>query len=1050
LSSSTSNPSNLIKFERNGKFLGGDSAVGVEIIPPAADLEVVKALASNSPFPQRTIELGHGSVKASAGRNILFGDGSGQVSFNGSASAFAQLGVYFDPDTMLAALELNDNIAPGMKMEKDPNVLYSVLRWGYDVKASAHGSIAMGAPGGITFGVDGAKEGLYAVIRRLEKNTGALTTVGETLNSWMMPSQIRSIDDLKPGTWLIADIDGSIALQLGAQFGYDFNWVQQAQLGGLKGDIGLRIQLGVSAALGFESSGQYALVVGRDLAGDQDKHLRLRLFKQRKKGWDFAFDSDATVQGVNFLPASMDGFIQAVFGVHGAQIVKDLNVLRKWTDPNLSPSEGLAGMSVDYGLNLLREVTGIDPQKLFEESKKKLLGFLDRWDSLPHGVATVLASLVGADPSSIQNPLIAVRDVARMIAGGSAADITGFIHTLLRDVDIFQTPVGRWLESATGGAVLKALSGTHEFEELQRIAQVTADMLAEDFVGKTVLVKLNQFIDAHLNLKQIENVSSPAEFETLDGWLKARLSGFLNESLDLTKLDEIRKTMHLIFDKSQEFFDASLKALTRRYGIHFNATFQASTSHTALLDMVFDLGVTGALDSFKQALSGNFDTLLIEQRPGIYLNAATLTHQIERNAHVEINFPFYEYSLDHINKALAKVNAMEAEEGRLFLYELDADDIVTSKNKRNSRLAVAGYLKVSTNQVRVHSTAPLSYSYSFRQVKKGMRRADLMFQLRPYIASYFPDVFITGGGTGGDSFLMWIDALGRMIDQADKQGDNTIGNTLISLEVSVPGVVASAWLKASPDKNSPQYRDVSLRLQSKMKQLIPFYYFQNIENYGDIEPASVLLVYAAMPPWTPPNDVYWDYQDGELRKGMAGSQQATQNLRRLLGSVYNLLAGTPGMGQTAEFFKPDLAPRLQKDALQGTNDVLLTSLLIVEAGVVRGARDAGVALAKFLQEAGKNPSDAVAMLSSFGSKITETFNSKIRSIYGGEAVRPLGSMAFLEAASVFDPTAATIKAILDLIVVKQQSKYNLPDFLTGVIPPKGEMIVQQRLLNSGW
>ena len=1048
MSSSNLYSSNLINFERNGKFLGPYSAVGVEIVPPAADLEVVNALASNSPFPQRTIELGHGSIRASAGRDILFGNGTSTVSFNGSTSAFAQLGVYFDPDTMLAALELNDNIAPGMKLEKNPNVLYSVLRWGYDVKASARGSIAMGAPGGITFGADGAKEGLYAVIRRLEKNTGALTTVGDTLNSWMMPSQIRSIDDLQPGTWLIADIEGSIALHLGAQFGYDFNWVQQAQLGGLKGDIGLRLQLGVSAALGFEASGQYVLVVGRDLADDQDKHLRLRLFKQRKKGWSFAFNADVSVQGVSFLPANMEGFIRAVLGVHGAQIVKELNVLRKWTDPKLGPSEGLAGVSVDYGLNLLHEVTGIDPLNLFEEAKKKLLGFLDLWDSLPHGVATLLASLVEVDPTHTQDRLIAVRDVARMIAGGQQDGIAGFIQTLLRDVDFFQIPVGRWLESAAGGVVLKAISGTREFEELQQIARMTRDILADDYIEKAVLVKLSQFIDAHLNLKQIENVSDPAGFDHLDEWLKSRLSGFLNESLDLAKLDEIRKTIHLILDKSQEFLDASLKALKRRYGIQFNATFQSSTSHTALLDIVFDFGVTGALDSFKQTLSGNFDTLLIERRPGISLNGATLTHQIERNTHVEINFPFYDCSLDHINKALARVNAMDAEEGRLLLYELDADDLVTSKNKRNSRLAVGGYLKVSNNQVRVHSTTPLSYSYSFRQVKKDMRRAALLFQLKPYVASYFPGVFTAGEGAGSDSFLMWIDALDKTVDQAEKRGVDAFGNTLISLEVSVPGVVASAWMKASPDKNSPQYHDVSLRLQSKIKQLIPFYYFQNLENYRNIEPASVLLVYAAMPSWTPPNDVYWDYQDGEQRKKMAGSQQTTQNLRTLLQGVFDLLAGTPGMGGTADFFKPDQAPRLQKDALEGMNDVLLKNLLTVEASVVRGARDAGVALARFLQEAGTRPSDAVATLSDFGSKITETFNSKIKSDFGGEAIRPLGSMAFLEAASVFDPAAAPPKAILDLIVMKQQSKFNLPDFLTGTEPPKGEVILQQRLLSS--
>ena len=72
----------------------------------------------------------------------------------------------------------------------------------------------------------------------------------------MLPRQIVSIDQVPPGTWIATEAMGSISITLGAQVGYDFNWVREARLGGLTGDIGLRLQMGVNAAVGFYVSGK--------------------------------------------------------------------------------------------------------------------------------------------------------------------------------------------------------------------------------------------------------------------------------------------------------------------------------------------------------------------------------------------------------------------------------------------------------------------------------------------------------------------------------------------------------------------------------------------------------------------------------------------------------------------------------------------------------------------------------------------------------------------------------------------------------------------------
>lgn len=1044
----TSTDKCVIKFDRNRKFLGVDSSTGVEIVLPALAPDIVSAFLADSPFPQRQFELGPEVIKASAEKDITFADGIAKVSFSGSASAFARFGVYFDSNKMLDALGLDDSIQPGMKLEDDPNSLFTVLRWGYDLKGSSSGSIALGAPGAITFGVDGSKEGLYAVVRRLRKDAGAVTAMKETINSWMLPAQINSVDDLQAGTWLIADVDGTMTLKLGAEYGYDFNWVQQAGFGGLKGDIGLRLQLGVSAALGFEASGKYAVVIGRDSMDDEDKHLRLRLFKQRKKGWNFALNANATVQETEHLPDKLGDFVKAIFGLHSAQIINDLGALTVWTDPQQSPPDPLAGLTPAYALNLLNEITSTDATKLFGEAKAKLLSFLNQWEELPHGVATLLLKLVKVEPTHSQDELAQVRETAKTIANADMDAARDYAGNLLSDIEFFRSPGGRWLEAAADKGILNAFTEEQAFTKLQRVSQVTGNLLGESGMEDAVLVKLQQYIEEHLNLNQVESISDAAGFLKLDEWLKSRLSAFLDVPLNRSTLDEIRKTIHLILEKGKELTWKTNKALTRKYGCTFSSTFQDATTRTALLDIVFDFAVPGVAPSLKQALTGAFDCLLLERKAGVALKAATLTHQIQRHAHVEVNLPFFSCTLDHINQALAKVNAMDADGDRLLVYELDADDIVKTKNTRISQLTIGGYLRIGSNQVRVHSTSPLEYSYSFRQVKKGVRSPELQAQLGPYVTSYFPEVFTSPQDPrASGSFQVWMDDLDQTVHQIANIDQGHLGNILISLELTLPGAVASGWLRAPSDKNASQYQALSLRLQSRIRQLIPFYYFQNVTKYQDLGPATVLLVYGAMPPWTPQNDVYWDFEDPVKRAALVSSQQTTVTLSSNLEAIYSLLAKIPGMGATAKFYKPDRAALLQSEAIAGTNDALLKSLLIVEACIIRGAREAGLSIARFIQDAEGRPTDAIAALSNFGSIATETFNDKIRSVYGGEAVQPLGTLVFQEAASTFGSTLVPVRALLDLIVVKPGATFNLPDFLNGESPSKEEILIEQRFTN---
>jgi hypothetical protein len=405
---------------------------------------------------------------------------------------------------------------------------------------------------------------------------------------------------------------------------------------------------------------------------------------------------------------------------------------------------------------------------------------------------------------------------------------------------------------------------------------------------------------------------------------------------------------------------------------------------------------------------------------------------------------------------------IEEDEGRVLVYELQADDIVTTKNKRDSRLTVGGFFKVPANQVRVHSTDELTYSYSFREVKMNMKRADLQLQIKPYVELYFPKQFsVAGDGT----FESLITTLDRAIDAKDPNGVDNFGNTLLSLEVSLPAEVSSAWF--SPGVNRDRVMSLSRRLQVVLKGLIKFYYFQDVDNFDEINAADVLLVYAAIPPSTSVSKLggqliedneapYWDFQDVSLRASMVGSAATAANLAADLTRIRDLLLAH-GKNDKADHFRPQMTNVIQNNVARGMNDpfppatvALLKSLLIAESSIINSACDAASLIHdEFLPAASSSPTEAIKAFAEFGSKVTAAFNSKIGNVFVGDALRPLGSMVFIEAARALDPSLGDIEpsAMLDMIVVRQQSQFVMPKFLEGEMPAMADVVIQHRFTN---
>jgi len=817
----------------------------------------------------------------------------------------------------------------------------------------------------------------------------------------------------------------------------------------------------VNVALGFQVSGKFAVVIGRDSSDKQDMQLRLRLFKQRKKGWNFALNASASVQPDldKFVPEKFDDFVKAVFGTHGAQIVADLQVIEKWTGPDHSLPKLLGGVSADYFKEFLKDVTGIDPETAFDEAKERLQNFLTKWNNLDHEIATRLWKLVEEKVD-----LGGIRELVKKITETDEESIKKFLGELIADVDFFQTDVGKFLQALIPlDSILSALTDSRVFQKLQGAAQEASEILDGGLLEE-ILVNVQDNINKRLKLDKIEDVINETDFEKLDEWLKAKLSDFLGEKLGLSKLEDIRKTIHLLLDKRQGFFDKTLQALKRQYEFSFSAAYQKTTTSQALIDVIFDFSQPDVSDFLRQALDGKFDKLLVKKQPGVKLAVATLTHGINQQSHVELSLPFFKSSITHINNSLAKVGAVDEDEGRVLIYELGAKDTVIRKNERVSALAIGGYFSVNSNQLRIHSTDALTYSYTFKQAKKDMKRADLEYQLKPYINKYFESSFSAPHEDGVVSapFDTWLCDLDKTIDQLEFNGTDNFGHTLLSLEVSLPSEIASAWLKAPTDKKAIQYMNMSRRLQAKLKELIPFYFFQNVENYNTNIPAWALLAYAAIPPSTSirmsdnglkeintDKEVYWNWPDRKQQIAMLGNNLTLARLSQRLVHVHTRLKATPGMEAKANFYDPERATSFLKDVISDPHsERFFHALFAGESEIVKRACSAGLKLAQFVQSAGSKPSEAVKELADFGTQITKTFNRNISPIYGGDATRPLGTMMFIEAAFALNPqlTALHANAVLDLIVLKQTSNSDHGLFLNGGDIAEEDILLRERLI----
>jgi len=583
-------------------------------------------------------------------------------------------------------------------------------------------------------------------------------------------------------------------------------------------------------------------------------------------------------------------------------------------------------------------------------------------------VIAISRGSVGPEQQQIRVQLYQSRD-GEWSAGMSSARIT-------------LTPV-QTLSPQNFDELLKGVLGIQASQILNDLQQVEQWASAGLTGDKTQLATLEAEINQRLNLQQIQDALNAQDLSKLDPWMINRLEAFLGDDTPLTlkELEQLAQQLNKIAALKDTLYAKALQALQKQYAFALTANCQNSDSVTALIDLVFDFAANagGAERGLALAIDGRFDEILLDTtNTGVLLNQGVLTHGIRRQSSVELALPFHDSTRSHVSNALATLNAVDQTGGRLIVYNGSYSDLVEVTNEWQSAvcISVAAGACLAPG-VTIHNSPAPTYSYSLSAAVKQLTRGGLTQRFSAELEDYFPNTPIDE----------WLDAL-------IGAGNTAIGDALVSLDVSLPPAYVLAWMKAPLDQNAPQYKTMSERLRCKFRAFLLEQYFAEAARYEDVadgSPVFTLLVFAS------------DMSTADALLGLLG------NIRETLDEA--------SRGDLAGYYADDQASRIIASAASSPATALLYE---GEAQIVESAKNAGLAMARFQASKFRNPAEALKQLAGFGAKVTSAFHGALETYATGDALLPLGTLLFAEAARAFDPTLAsgTANAMFSLQVVK--------------------------------
>jgi hypothetical protein len=1080
-----------IPFIKNRELIAnGESAlIGIGLPDPL----LAPALA-DQPFPRRRINFANVHASAAGKTNLAFAANRGTVSFSGSADTSHAVQIVPQPADAAAAIGFDKDFPFGLDLPGDlpgaPATHYDVIRWTFDASASIAGKVALGANGAVSIGAAGTSGAIYAIVRRFDD--GALAGRDEliqTAGNWMLPSQVQGKDSLDPRTWIVAEVEGSLDLSLGAEYGLNYNWVRSVKAGALGGDVGLKLQAGISATLGFSVAGKYVIVVSRET---DDPKVRVRVFKLARKGFSFALDAGLSAK-TDTRPLTVDevdDFIKAVLGVHSAQVMRDLQAIDSWSGTQQTLSGPLAQAGNDYVIGFVKDLTGVDD---IPNAKKNVQDLLDRWTNLSnvnHSLSTLILKFIEKKVD-----LGPIKMAAAIIANGDARQLAHFLGDKLAQAGFPQSPLAQFLETAASKGLLTLLQEGPVFEQAKDPAGALLRVL-DGGPNEHMLTRLDTRLNATLALNDlipaVNRGLSQFDFNKLDKLLQVKLANLIDEGPDELGSADFKKIAEGIGQfllKRADVYAQALKALNNLSKAEFTETYQRSSTRTVLLDIEFDFTqddgrmpalMASAIDGrFFGNVAGRPFNLLMDAIPGVAVRQGALTHNIKRHKHQELHLPMFMSVSDHVNTGEAKLEVNTDGTRVLMSAGKDVDSDTTefhkNRNRCDSTLSVLAQLNAgNAGEINIHDLKDLTFSYRLRRCTTKTTREGLARQLAPLVGAYFGPVF-----SGADGQLTFPDFV-RAIDNASGGRANLLGQTLVSLDLAVPPAAGSSWFlpQASSDDEDSRLAGMSRVIQAAMRRIVPYVHFQDASQFDLSETCSAFLLYAATPPMARKdfNFFFAYFPASDLLTSLLGSPGHGQgdstraNLDVILSGIRGILANTPGADPSG--FGPPAARRIINHALssQFTQQVL-TALFGMDASIVGSAIKARENVRGFQANFGTNPDAAIKSLGEFSANLAEAFNDKVGSFAtrtDKPAIRSLASIVFLEASlalagpgnvqtallpdmfaangSGLAVATAGVEALLEVAVLKPGAA--VPDgFFTGEDPDPAAVMIATRIFN---
>jgi hypothetical protein len=1043
-------------FQLDPDILGPNGTATVEV-GGATDSDVVIATASNKTFPVRPngiIDLSHVALTASTGDHVEFQAGDVSLGFDFGASVAAGVGIFDRPDDAIRALDFGEDVSLDLTIGAEPNGRYLLLCSRYQASGAVDGSHPVGALGSFNFGASAAASGVAAVLHRFPEAAGAETVLAETIQSWKLPRHIDSARRIAPSTWVIAEATGSLAVTLDASLGYNFTFAREAKTFGLSGDIGLEIDAAASATFGFDVSGRYLVVVGRESSDAADERLRLRLFKLSSNGLQFGLNLKVGVTGGEAPePDNVDDFVKAVFGVHGKQIISALGRLERWNGKDESVGEIVPGLTKEKAFELLKRTTLIDPEPAFDAAKGKLVDSIRLYQSLP---ATASSELLKIFENTDAAGLDELRSALTTLAGTDQAPQKQAFADILNTTGFTKSPIGVLISALADKGLLNL------FDRLPEVCNVAATVLS--ILDSGVISKLLEYVNTQLDLDTIlKGDATSNDFNQLDSFLIGRLAAFFDKTLGLADLNDVKNAINTVISKKQDIYDKACKALNSRFGEDAAVMWQRTRANTAVVDAVFDLNDLAAREVFNGVMQGTrsaFDKLLTTQLPGVRLNAAVLSHEMTRKTTLELSLPHLNFQSQSVTTAFAKVRP-EDEGGRILLYDATGSNTVSVRNKFNSSLSMTLSAAASAGSpsdfpdFRVHSMDANTWSYQLRYAKARMKREELEAITRPFVSQYMAGQFASG-----TSLSTWYNQLEDTAEKFLHNGPEVYGDVCATFEVTIPGDALGAWIL--PVKNlSSAAKNVSIAIQKALKTYVTMFYLADIGKLSNLAASAPLLAWASIPPavsfdgatfsTVAGKDVFWDHVDAGLRQSAAQHKETAANLIGRLAEL-RLRLEEAGMHNSVQWYQNDQAGAILSAATTQFGDILLKSLLFFEARIVEKANDALQDVQKFRSAAGTSPGKAIERLAEFAADIVTAFNQLVGdNVFADLAsFRAVAQVVFAEASRALNPTiAAQPRAMLTLGILNPSPPrtFSLSSFVAGELPESSDVAVAQRLVS---